>query len=169
MGLPVASGDIDPGARGRAAEAHEFLLRVRHALHYARERRFDRLSRERQESVAAALGYAHGRALMTDYFAHAEWIHAGAVRVGERLRRRTLPLVDGLVVEDGEIDTADRARPGRTWQASWRSSARVRCMGCRCAPNWASESRRRPATYLQSRRGTLPDGSSWRCFEMPPG
>ncbi len=108
----VAIGDIEPGERARAAEAHEFLLRVRHALHYARERRFDRLSRERQEAVAAALGYADGRALMTDYFAHAEWIHAGAVRVGERLRRRMLPLTDGLVVKEGEIDTAD---PSATW------------------------------------------------------
>lgn len=111
-GYLVATGDLEPACRARVGEAHEFLLRVRHALHYACDRRFDALTRVRQEEVAASLGYADVRALMADYYAHAEVVHAAAVAVAEKLPRRRLPLAEGLVVQEGAVDTAD---PESSW------------------------------------------------------
>ena len=99
----LATGDVDAEERARAEDAREFLLRLRHALHYVCDRRFDCLTRVRQDEVAAALGYADGRVLMDDYFRHAEVAHGTAEVVVERVRRRALPLADGLVVQDGQI------------------------------------------------------------------
>lgn len=99
----VATGDIEPTEREALAQAHDFLLRVRHALHYACGRRFDTLSRARQPEVAATLGFATVGDLMERYFQHAETVSALANRVTEQTRRLALPLEKGLVVQNGEI------------------------------------------------------------------
>src|SRR6185503_4450789 len=73
----------------RLAQAEEFLLRVRTWLHLERRRNDNVLGHERQEQIAAQLGYPGPsprqqiESLMADYFSHARVV----ARTLERVRR----------------------------------------------------------------------------------
>src|SRR5690606_26670974 len=68
--------------------AWQFLSRVRNLLHYCSKRRTDRLSFDRQELLAATLGYGEGghavERMMSEYYRHARTIFRARETVLQR-------------------------------------------------------------------------------------
>lgn len=106
-----------------AAAAESTLWRIRNRLHALAGRRSDRLTFDRQEQLAPALGYGEGgaavEAFMSDYYRHARAVG----RVQELLLHRAAPpprrrrpgdrdLGGGVCLREGEVALADPARLG---------------------------------------------------------
>lgn len=98
---------ILPGSEvARLKAARDFLLRIRHHLHYLRGRKEDRLTFDLQEEVARFLGYAEGpsvlpvEAFMRDYYLAAKALRLAA---------------DGIIEKCEELSSARRIslRPER--------------------------------------------------------
>jgi [protein-PII] uridylyltransferase len=87
----VRVGVLVPRELAPLEAAASFLWRVRNQLHLQAGRRSDRLSFDRQEQVAVALGYGSGgpaiERFMSDYYRHAR----GVILAREMLTARALP------------------------------------------------------------------------------
>jgi [protein-PII] uridylyltransferase len=93
--------------------AHEALLRTRHALHLQAGRQMDHLVAERQEAVAAALGYGtldqpDLDAFHTQLYSSARTIHALSKKVIDHCLAGPLALSNRLVLCDGALHPTDR-------------------------------------------------------------
>lgn len=88
----------------RAQETREFLFRVRNLLHLSAGEAKDALTAERQEAVAARLGYVDDDArhvpgveqFMRDYYHHVAGLHHVANKILVRCLDSPLPLGSGL-------------------------------------------------------------------------
>ncbi len=115
-------------------EAHDFLLRVRTALHLLTGRAGDLLTLDLQPEIASSLGYHHAEILprvemlMRDYFRHASAIHRHSRRIEQRLalgdgdpartfslaqilaarRFETKQAIDGLVLRGNTLTCSNR-------------------------------------------------------------
>lgn len=90
-------------------DAAEFLASVRNALHAASGRGNDILSVDRQDEIAAKLGFRSGApALMEKYFRHTEHVADILRKIAAACHEETLEIEPGLVVQRGEIHLPDK-------------------------------------------------------------
>ncbi|WNG27215.1 [protein-PII] uridylyltransferase [Cystobacter fuscus] len=89
----------------RLKAARDFLLRIRHHLHFLRGRKEDRLTFDLQEEVARFLGYQQGPVLPVEAFMRDDYLAASAIRQA----------ADALIARCEELSAARRVsfRPGR--------------------------------------------------------
>lgn len=93
----LSRGILPPREYDRLFRARDFLWRVRNSLHYVAGRKEDRLTFDRQEQTAAALGYRDSpeglavEAFMRDYYLAAEAIRRIADDLVERCTERRAP------------------------------------------------------------------------------
>jgi [protein-PII] uridylyltransferase len=93
-----ADGLLDPEEHDAAVRALEFLLRVRHEMHFRRESQHDTLEYGLQREVAEGIGVTPGPGLMSvEVFMHGYYLHARTVyrllqRAGQRFRESIEPL-----------------------------------------------------------------------------
>jgi len=119
-----ASGICSGGEQSQLIAAHDFLLRVRSALHFLARFKQDKLSFEQQEQIAERFGYASGDRhaavdlFMRDYYSNAAVV---ARTGGEVIARLTAPpeptglfarlasrtVRDGVTLSGGQL-VADR-------------------------------------------------------------
>ena len=95
--------------------ARDHLWTVRNRLHLTATRRYDRVTYEDQEALAAALGYRDGMTLAIEQYMQTHYRHARAIarvvdRIGDRVRRSTRPpprtirdLGGGVLVHDRHV------------------------------------------------------------------
>jgi [protein-PII] uridylyltransferase len=94
---------------GDVEAAREFLLRARNWMHFEARRPADALIRERQEKLAAAIGYPDSgdissvERLMADYYRHAENVARASGFVVDRVLSERLSLTDELLCVDTEL------------------------------------------------------------------
>jgi [protein-PII] uridylyltransferase len=92
-----ARGLLDPEDHAVAVRALEFLLRVRHEMHYRRESQHDTLEYILQREVAEGIGVEPGSALMPVevfmrvYYLHARTVYRLLQRAGQRFRESIEP------------------------------------------------------------------------------
>ena len=92
-----ADGLLDPEEHAAAVRAFEFLLRVRHEMHFRRESQHDTLEYVLQREVAEGIGVEPGPGLMpVEVFMRAYYIHARTVyrllqRAGQKFREAIEP------------------------------------------------------------------------------
>ena len=85
-------GFLDAEAHAESLRALEFLLRLRHEMHYRRESLHDTLEYALQGDVAAALGYVADdprrpvEVFMRDYYVHARTVYRLLQTLGQRFR-----------------------------------------------------------------------------------
>jgi [protein-PII] uridylyltransferase len=97
---------ILPGSEvARLKAARDFLLRIRHHLHFLRGRKEDRLTFDLQEEVARFLGYQQGPVLPVEAFMRDDYLAASAIRQA----------ADALIARCEELSAARRVSflPGR--------------------------------------------------------
>ncbi|ATB39336.1 [protein-PII] uridylyltransferase [Cystobacter fuscus] len=97
---------ILPGPEvARLKAARDFLLRIRHHLHFLRGRKEDRLTFDLQEEVARFLGYQQGPVLPVESFMRDDYLAASAIRQA----------ADALIARCEELSAARRVSllPGR--------------------------------------------------------
>ncbi|MFE8598487.1 [protein-PII] uridylyltransferase [Archangium violaceum] len=88
---------ILPGSQvARLKAARDFLLRIRHQLHFLRGRKEDRLTFDLQEEVARFLGYQQGPVLPVEAFMRDYYLSARALRQA----------ADALIARCEELSTA---------------------------------------------------------------
>ncbi|HYO64841.1 MAG TPA: [protein-PII] uridylyltransferase [Archangium sp.] len=88
---------ILPGSQvARLKAARDFLLRIRHQLHFLRGRKEDRLTFDLQEEVARFLGYQQGPVLPVEAFMRDYYLSAHALR----------QTADALIARCEELSTA---------------------------------------------------------------
>ena len=112
---------ISAAEKDRLVECWEFLLRLRNALHFAQNRRGDRLTLERQIQVAEILGYRKsGGSLAEEHLMRAFYDHASHVqRLTERLFEKCLTYTHGTPEYDLEQKPPrriDRDFGGKGWK-----------------------------------------------------
>ena len=126
---------ITPVERGQLEEAYDFLLWVRNELHYTAKRAVDSLTKNFQAPVAYNLGYTDRSPskrvenFMRDVYSHMRHIYLITRTLEERLallpsnkripslrelfrrgkRRATQQIIDGFVVESGQISQTTRS------------------------------------------------------------
>ncbi|WP_434391448.1 [protein-PII] uridylyltransferase [Melittangium boletus] len=83
----------------RLKAARDFLLRIRHHLHFLRGRKEDRLTFDLQEEVARFLGYPGGPVLPVEAFMRDDYLAASAIRQA----------VDALITRCEELSAARRS------------------------------------------------------------
>jgi [protein-PII] uridylyltransferase len=98
----LAERDIEEEDLGVVERALEFLLRVRHEMHYQRDSLHDTLEYSLQRTVAAGLGYGPADPLtgdargverfMREYYLHARAVHAFSLRLTAPYRERIEPV-----------------------------------------------------------------------------
>jgi [protein-PII] uridylyltransferase len=109
----VRAGALSREEAVGAAEAREFYLSLRHWMHFQAGRPVDLLTRDRQEGLAAALGYrdeppvAAVELLMRDACRHAERVRQIYRQVEEQTLRRRLRLDPELECAGTEVMPAD--------------------------------------------------------------
>ncbi|HEX7573259.1 MAG TPA: [protein-PII] uridylyltransferase [Bacteroidota bacterium] len=92
-----ADGLLDPEEHAAAIRAFEFLLRVRHEMHFRRESQHDTLEYALQRDVAGGIGVAPGPGLkpvevfMRAYYLHARTVYRLLQRGGQRFRESIEP------------------------------------------------------------------------------
>jgi [protein-PII] uridylyltransferase len=92
-----ADGTLEEDDKTAAVRAFEFLLRVRHEMHYRRESQHDTLEYALQREVAEGIGVAPGPGLMGVevfmgvYYRHARTVYKLLQRVGQRFRESIEP------------------------------------------------------------------------------
>jgi [protein-PII] uridylyltransferase len=92
-----AHGLLDPEEHDSAVRAFEFLLRVRHEMHFRRESQHDTLEYALQREVAEGIGVAPGPDLMPvevfmrGYYIHARTVYRLLQRAGQRFRESIEP------------------------------------------------------------------------------
>ncbi|HTO93706.1 MAG TPA: putative nucleotidyltransferase substrate binding domain-containing protein, partial [Bacteroidota bacterium] len=92
-----ADGVLDAEEHAAAVRAFEFLLRVRHEMHYRRESQHDTLEYALQREVAEGIGVAPAPGLMPvevfmrAYYIHARTVHRLLQRAGQRFRESIEP------------------------------------------------------------------------------
>jgi [protein-PII] uridylyltransferase len=128
-GIPATRGFLeDLSARGlletdvgqRLLNAHDFMLRTRHEMHYQRGALNDTLDYSLQVAVAEALGYGREAELrpvevfMRDYYLHARAIHRMKGQLLERFRPSPTPpqaaaerIGGALVASNGRLTLAE--------------------------------------------------------------
>src|SRR6218665_2409537 len=82
----------------RLKAARDFLLRIRHHLHFLRGRKEDRLTFDLQEEVARFLGYPEGPVLPVEAFMRDDYLAASAIRQA----------ADSLIARCEELSAARR-------------------------------------------------------------
>jgi [protein-PII] uridylyltransferase len=106
------SGVVSRGDVETVNAAREWLLRIRNWMHFAAGRPADLLARERQEALAAALGFqdddrASGvERFMEQVYEHAEDVRRVAAFVADRCLRERLSLDEDLVCSSRELAPA---------------------------------------------------------------
>jgi [protein-PII] uridylyltransferase len=86
-----------PGSQvTRLKAARDFLLRIRHHLHFLRGRKEDRLTFDLQEEVARFLGYQQGPVLPVEAFMRDYYLAANAIRLA----------ADALIARCEELSTS---------------------------------------------------------------
>ena len=109
----VRAGAISREEAVAAAAAREFYLALRNWMHFETGRPADLLTRERQEALAAALGYrdrppvAAVEQLMRQVYHHAERVRRVYRQVEEQTLRRRLRLDPELDCSGSEVSPAD--------------------------------------------------------------
>lgn len=91
-------GHLQPQERQALIEALEFLLRLRHALHWEKGQKQDVLFVQYQGPLAQFLGYPSEELLMEDYYRHAERLHAFFYQVVRWCDEIALPVDPGVFV-----------------------------------------------------------------------
>jgi [protein-PII] uridylyltransferase len=97
LDMLTADGLIDPEEHGAAVRAFEFLLRVRHEMHYRSESQHDTLEYALQSDVAGGIGVESGPGLMPVevfmrwYYIHARTVYRLLQRAGQRFRESIEP------------------------------------------------------------------------------
>ncbi len=92
-----SDGLLDPEEHGAAVRAFEFLLRVRHEMHFRRESQHDTLEYALQREVAEGIGVAPGPGLMSvevfmrGYYIHARTVYRLLQLAGQRFRELIEP------------------------------------------------------------------------------
>jgi len=182
----AASWVADRPHTAAVAEAHEWLLVVRDALHRTTGRRHDRLVFEEQDAVAALLGMRDADALMRRvseagrriaYAADVTWRQVDRTLRGRRTSTRRgrapvrRPLANGVVEHDGEAVLARDARPhldpvlplraaaGAAQAGLVLSPATVKRLAAECPPlpsPWPHEARDCLIALLGAGRGAVP-------------
>lgn len=137
------------------ADAHNFLLDVRDALHLVTRRPSDRLTLQEQQSVAQLLGIESDDALLRavssagrtiSYISELTWHrvkHQGITARKGILRRKVLgsqmtdetPLAAGVMVRDGEVVLSDSAQPSKDPVLVLRAAAAAAQHGLRLHPD----------------------------------
>ena len=121
LGELAGTGVITSSRRVEVRSAMDFLLRIRHDLHFLKGRCLDRIAVEDQVEMARRLGYEGApdpelaAAFLLDYHQAADVILRFAGQVIERARRRMEPaeptnvfdLGDGVLLADGELMMAE--------------------------------------------------------------
>jgi [protein-PII] uridylyltransferase len=109
----VRAGALSREESVAAAAAREFYLALRNWMHFETGRPADLLTRDRQEALAAALGYrdappvAAVEQLMRDVYRHAERVRRIYRQVEEQTLRRRLRLDPDLDCSGSEVMAAD--------------------------------------------------------------
>ncbi len=109
----VRAGAISREEAAAAGAAREFYLALRNWMHFETGRPADLMTRDRQEALAAALGYrddppvAAVEQLMRDVYCHAERVRRIYRQVQERTLRRRLRLDPELDCAGNELSPAD--------------------------------------------------------------
>jgi [protein-PII] uridylyltransferase len=109
----VRAGALSREEATAAAEAREFYLALRNGMHWEAGRAVDLLTRDRQEALAAALGYrdeppvAGVELLMRDLYRHAERVRRVYRQVEEGALRRRLRLDEELDCAGSEVSPSD--------------------------------------------------------------
>jgi len=136
------------------ADAHNFLLDVRDALHLVTGRPSDRLTLQEQQSVAQLLGIASDDSLLRavssagrtiSYISELTWHrvkHQGITARKGILRRKVLgslmtdetPLAAGVIVRDGEVVLSESAQPSKDPVLVLRAAAAAAQHGLRLHP-----------------------------------
>ena len=115
----VAQGLVSGADAARLGEARDFLLCARTALHLVSGEARETLTAEKQEAVAALLGYADApdvpavETFMRDYYAQTVSARRIARRVVARCLDSDLPLGLGLMATSRVISLADAEAAGR--------------------------------------------------------
>ena len=97
MDILRANTVLDAAEHGAAVRALEFLLRVRHEMHFRRESQHDTLEYALQSEVAEGIGVAAAPPLqpvevfMHEYYVHARTAHRLLQRTGQRFRESIEP------------------------------------------------------------------------------
>ncbi len=143
----IAASWITDVPHDRIDAPSALLLDVRDALHTVTGRATDRLVQQEQPAVAQVLGMSDEDALLRAvssaarsiaYASELTWHRATRLlRTSSRVRRigpERTPLVDGVVVQDGEVVLAADARPDRDPTLVLRAAAAAAQVGLPLAP-----------------------------------
>ena len=161
------------------ADAHNFLLDVRDALHLVTRRSSDRLTLQEQDAVAQLLGIESDDALLRavssagrtiSYISELTWHrvkHQGITARKGILRRKVIgnqisddpPLASGVVVRDGEVVLSETALPSADPVLVLRAAAAAAQHGLRLNPETvktlAAESATMPQPWPREAREAL--------------
>lgn len=166
----IAASWVTDVPHATLAHHHDVLADARDGLHSVTARRGDRLVLEEQAPVAAALGLASDDDLLRQVSSAARAIaHASDIawhRVGRVLRSRVrrigsdrTPLVEGVVMQDGEVVLAADARPERDPVLVLRAAAAAAQVAAPLAPHaverLAAESAPMPVPWPREARDAL--------------
>ena len=97
LGILRDEGRLEPEEHAAALRAFEFMLRVRHEMHFRRESQHDTLEYALQREVAEGIGVAPGPGLMSvevfmrGYYIHARTLNRLLQRAGQQFRESIEP------------------------------------------------------------------------------
>jgi len=175
----VAATGITQVDQTGLADAHNFLLDVRDALHLVTHRPTDRLALQEQQAVAQLLGIESDDALLRavssagrtiSYISELTWHRVKHQGVSARkgiLRRKVLstqisdetPLAAGVMVRDGEVVLSETANPSADPVLVLRAAAAAAQNGLRLHPDTvkklASDSAPMPQPWPREAREAL--------------
>lgn len=111
----ITNGVLSARMLVKIEEARDFLWRIRNGLHLLERKEEDRLSFERQEELAPALGFADVTEFMRCYYGHATAVYAFSQMMIERClearrfynflgRARSRKIREGVHIVDGTLE-----------------------------------------------------------------